>query len=58
MKIVFDDEVEQHRFLTFMTFTDTCPSHIGLQDQRCSTATCYECWKQAIKAEVKTDDES
>ena len=56
MKIIFDSEQEERDFINKIKDKNNCPGRIGLQENCVEDGdddVCFECWKQALKSEVK-----
>ena len=55
MKIVFDDEVQERKFMRELVF-EMCAGQYIEGTGCCEMQSCTECWNKAIETEVRTNE--
>lgn len=55
MKIIFDDDLQEEKFMTKLAF-ELCAGQYAEGVECCGMQNCTECWYKAIETEVRTDE--
>lgn len=54
MKIIFDDDLQEEKFMTKLAF-ELCAGQYAEGVECCGMQNCTECWYKAIETEVKRE---
>lgn len=57
MKIIFDDDLQEEKFMTKLAF-ELCAGQYIEGIECCKMQSCTECWNKAIKTEVRANEDN